>query len=173
MVLFYMNRYLRITIPYLLTLLFYIGITPLIVTTSTSTIDAAHMAWEEADSCKVDIWKHLLYINIFLPTACMGQTWYLSCEMIMFFFSPLFIYSFWRGKFGTWQKVMGLMWWGLTLAASLSFSLWYVQDVSVYDNYAPVHNLPSYNFAPWGWRNQCYLIGLLTGYILYLTKVFR
>ena len=65
------------------------------------------------------------------------------------------------------------MWWGLALAASLSFSLWYVQDVSVYDNYAPVHNLPSYNFAPWGWRNQCYLIGLLTGYILYLTKVFR
>ena len=40
----------------------------------------------------------------------------------------------------------------------------------MYDNYAPQHNLPSYNFAPWGWRNQCYLIGLLCGYLLYLTK---
>ena len=42
--------------------------------------------------------------------------------------------------------------------------------MTVYDDYAPQHSLPSYNFAPWGWRNQCYLIGLLCGYLLYLTK---
>ena len=167
MVLFYVNRYLRITLPYLLAMLFTIGVTPLIVTTP---LDAAHLAREEADSCRDDMWIHLLYANIFLPTACIQQTWYLSCEMIMFLFSPLFIYSFWRGKFGTWQKVVGLVWWIVALVASISFSFWYVQDVTVYDNFAPPHNLPSYNFSPWGWRNHCYLIGLLTGYILYLTK---
>ena len=45
-----------------------------------------------------------------------------------------------------------------------------IQNVALYENYAPSHHLPSYNFAPWGWRNQCYLIGLLCGYLLYLTK---
>ena len=73
------------------------------------------------------MWKHLLYINTFLPTSCLGQTWYLSCDMILFIFSPLFIYSFWRGKFGVCQKVAGLLWWAVALLASISFSVWYVQ----------------------------------------------
>ena len=86
-----------------------------------------HLAQMEAASCRDDMWKHLLYINTFLPTQCMGQTWYLSCDMILFIFSPLFIYSFWRGKFGIWQKVAGLAWWAVGLLASISFSVWYVQ----------------------------------------------
>ena len=122
--LFYLNRYLRITIPYILVMAVYIGITPLIV---SGNMDTAHLAQVEAASCRDDMWKHLLYINTFLQTSCMGQTWYLSCDMIMFIFSPLFIYSFWRGKFGTWQKVAGLVWWFLALLGSISFSVWYIK----------------------------------------------
>ena len=35
---------------------------------------------------------------------------------------------------------------------------------------APAHSLPTWNFSPWGWRNQCYIIGLMTGYLLHITK---
>ena len=35
---------------------------------------------------------------------------------------------------------------------------------------APPNNLPTWNFSPWGWRNQCYIIGLMTGYLLHITK---
>ena len=124
MALFYVNRYLRITVPYILVMAFYIGVTPLIV---SGDMGSAHLAQVEADSCRDDMWKHLLYINTFLQTSCMGQTWYLSCDMIMFLFSPLFIYSFWRGQRGGWQKVFGLIWWAVALLASISFSVWYVQ----------------------------------------------
>ena len=32
------------------------------------------------------------------------------------------------------------------------------------------YHLPQYNFSPWGWRNQCYILGIMTGYFLWLTK---
>ena len=41
MVLFYVNRYLRITIPYILVMAFYIGLTPLLV---SGNMDTAHLA---------------------------------------------------------------------------------------------------------------------------------
>ena len=135
MALFYLNRYLRITIPYILVMTCYIGVTPLIV---SGNMDSAHLAQVEADSCRDDMWKHLLYINTFLPTSCMGQTWYLSCDMILFIFSPLFIYSFWRGKFGLCQKVSGLVWWAVALLASISFSVWYVQVFTLYVHHCVV-----------------------------------
>ena len=39
-----------------------------------------------------------------------------------------------------------------------------------YQRWEAEYKLPSYNFSPWGWRSQCYIIGIMTGYILYLTK---
>ena len=30
--------------------------------------------------------------------------------------------------------------------------------------------MPDFNFAPWGWRSQCYILGILTGYMLWRTK---
>ena len=39
-----------------------------------------------------------------------------------------------------------------------------------YQRWEAEYKLPSYNFSPWGWRSQCYIIGLMTGYLLYITK---
>ena len=52
----------------------------------------------QADSCKKYWYRHLTYSNIFGLNfdACIGQTWYLSCEMILFALSPLVIYPLWR-----------------------------------------------------------------------------
>lgn len=42
---------------------------------------------------------------------CMGETWYLACDMQMFLVSPLFIYPLWR-----WWKA-GLAWTVFGIAA--------------------------------------------------------
>ena len=49
MILFYVNRYLRITIPYALAMAVYIGVFPLVL---RDNMDAGHLAWSEAENCK-------------------------------------------------------------------------------------------------------------------------
>lgn len=58
-------------------------------------------------------WAYLLYINNFIPKVekyvsnpltSMSETWYLACDMQMYWLSPLFIYPLWR-----WKKA-GLVW---------------------------------------------------------------
>ena len=44
----------------------------------------------------------------------------------------------------------------------------YVSNPELYDAHIDV--LPDYNFAPWGWRNQCYIVGIMCGYLLWLSK---
>ena len=123
MVLFYLNRYLRITIPYALTMAVFIGVMPLVLKDS---MDAGHLAYAEAEECKRVMGYHMAYINIFpdYGGSCMGQTWYLSCDMLLFIVSPLLIYPLWTGKFGSGFKVVAILWWFLVLGASCSFAYW-------------------------------------------------
>ena len=123
MVLFYLNRYLRITIPYALTMAVFIGVMPLVLKDS---MDAGHLAYAEAEECKRVMGYNMAYINIFpdYNGSCMGQTWYLSCDMLLFIVSPLLIYPLWTGKFGSGFKVVAILWWFLVLGASCSFAYW-------------------------------------------------
>ena len=107
MLLFYLNRYLRITIPYVLAIAVYIGVFPLLL---HDHMDAGHLAYQEAKECKRAIMNHILYLNIFphFHSFCVGQSWYLSCEMLIFLFSPLLVYPLWRGKFSNFNKIMAL-----------------------------------------------------------------
>jgi len=174
MILFYLNRYLRITIPYALVIGVYIGIVPLMI---TEPMRAKSLAYVEAESCKIYWWRHLTYNQIFggNSDACIGQTWYLAFDMIVFLVSPIVIYPFWLAKKGTAYKVFAISWWCLLLTASIVASVGYVYQSEEYENYAYAHSLPSWDFAPWGYRNHCYLIGLMTGYILhvYRNKEFK
>ena len=126
MVLFYINRYLRITIPYALAMAVFIGVIPLALKDSMA---AGHLAYFEAEGCKRTMGYHMAYLNIFpdlgFYDACMGQTWYLSCDMLLFIVSPLLIYPLWTGKFGTGFKVAAILWWTLIFGASCSFAYWY------------------------------------------------
>ena len=94
MILFYVNRYLRITIPYALAMAVFIGVIPLVL---TDHMNAGRLAYSEAEECKKVMGYHMAYINIFpdygANSACMGQTWYLSCEMICFFLSAFCLAS--------------------------------------------------------------------------------
>jgi len=58
-------------------------------------------------------WSQLLYINNYVSKVEIGwnsahsgmaETWYLACDMQMFWLSPLFIYPLWK-----WKKA-GLVW---------------------------------------------------------------
>ena len=169
MVLFYVNRYLRLTIPYALVLGVYIGILPLII---TEPMGAAQWVNYEAKWCRKTIGWHLSYSNIFNMDSniCVGQTWYLSAEMIWFCLSPLIIYPLWAGKSATWSRVLSILWWGSVISSLLGLSIWYNRNDSIYEDYAAKHSLPPFNFAPWGYRGQSYVMGLMMGYILYLTK---
>ncbi len=68
-------------------------------------------------------WTSLLYIHnylvfkneqhmLFNPSTSLTETWYLACEMQMFWISPLFIYPLWR-----WKRA-GLIW---TITSLLAF----------------------------------------------------
>ena len=123
MLLFYLNRYLRITIPYALTMAVFIGVMPLAF---KDNMDAGRLAYAEAEECKRVMGYNMAYINIFpdYNGSCMGQTWYLSCDMLLFIVSPLLIYPLWTGKFGSGFKVVAILWWFLVLGASCSFAYW-------------------------------------------------
>ena len=171
LILFYVNRYLRLTIPYALVLGVYIGILPLII---TEPIGAAQWATNEARWCRKSIGWHLSYSNIFNidSNICVGQTWYLSCEMICFFLSPLIIYPLWAGKSATWSRVLSILWWGAVISSLLGLSFWYNSGdhSSVYEGWVNQYSIPPFNFSPWGYRGQSYVMGLMMGYILHLTK---
>ena len=182
MVLLYVNRVLRITIPYALMILFMIGIPPIVITEPIAAIGYAQNA---AHVCSKYWWRHLLYINNFNDETgqnpgegCIGQSWFLGTDMMFFAASPLIIYPLWLSKFGRVHKVSAYLWWLLFPALSVG---WYFRCV-----YGGVINgglseealaefcwtdiITNTDFAPWGRRCQGYIMGLLAGHILHATK---
>ena len=96
--------------------------------------------------------------------------------MILFCVSPLLVYPLWRARLGAWQRAGAVAWWGLVLLASVLATAWYTwpldhapyteDNMAYYDqDLVAKYSLPVWNFAPWGYRNQCYIIGLMTGYL--------
>ena len=169
---FYINRYFRIAIPLALSIAFFVGVSPLLI---TQPLRAAYLAWTEAETCKENWYRHLLFFNIWgrhdgVQDSCIGQTWYLSFDMEWFLVSPLVVYPLWLGKFGKAQRLGGMIWWCVLFAGFFIAHIVYVTDKAKIDNYSEKHFLPPWNFAPWGWRSHCYLLGLMTGYILHVTK---
>ena len=135
--------------------------------------------------CVHEWWKNLLYVNNFSGEGggqCVGQGWYLGTEMWLFFFSPVVIYPLWLSKFGRKYKVLALLWWLLLASLALIFILrcafnldfLYAEDVGKdvkleASRKCWMHLIGPDN-APWGRRSHCYIVGLLLGYVLHVTK---
>ena len=151
MILFYVNRYLRMTIPY----------APLLI---SEQINTASWAIQESQLCKEWAWTHLLYVNIFFEQAnyCLGHTWFLSVDMIFYFLSPLLIYPLWISKFGLVQKIVSHFWWLLLFCSSVGLSYSYSSDSEACGKREMENSLPEYKFSPSSHRNQCYL-GIMLG----------
>ena len=173
MIFLYVNRILRITIPYGIFILFLIGIPPLVL---RSPMGAAAHAQRVSMGCSMDWYKNLLYVQNFnsegtgsigIP-ACIPQAWFLGSDMWYFAFSPLLVYPLWLAKFGRVQKVAAFFWWSVWLALSVGFSLRCAINMDIDSCWLDVINNPE--FAPYGRRSQCYIMGLLLGYVLHTTK---
>ena len=104
---------------------FLLGVIPLVL---RDNMAAGHLAYAEAEGCKRVMGYHLAYLNIFPDYGyydnCMGQTWYLSCDMMLFIVSPLLIYPLWLGKYGRGWRVVAILWWAIVLIASCLMAYW-------------------------------------------------
>ena len=181
----YINRVLRISIPYGLYILYVIGIPELIIYGPSYSMDAHYHVETSSIFCIHEWWKNLLYINNFRREGggqCVGQGWYLGTEMWLFFFSPLIIYPLWLSKFGRKHKTLAFLWWLLlaalafifTLRCAFNYKLFYAEDtpkdIKIEASRKCWTHLISPDFAPWGRRSHCYIVGLLLGYVLHITK---
>jgi len=86
-----------------------------------------HFVTQMSEATRRLWWTQLLYVNNYVggmetfgrnsPQSGMAETWYLACEMQMFWLSPLFVYPLWR-----WRKA-GLAWVIILLAILLATSI--------------------------------------------------
>ena len=171
-VFYYLNRYLRITIPLALVIAAVVGVIPLML---TEFMGAQSQATVDAEDCKTNWYRHLLYYNIWgkrdlSQDGCIGQTWYLAFDMEWFLVSPLVVYPLWMSLSGSCKKVFGIVWWSLIFVGFFTANVFYVYNKPEFDKYHNEHFLPPWNFAPWGHRSFCYLLGLMMGYILHATR---
>uniref|UniRef100_A0A0P5TA70 Nose resistant to fluoxetine protein n=1 Tax=Daphnia magna TaxID=35525 RepID=A0A0P5TA70_9CRUS len=169
--LYYLHRYLRLTIVYAFILGFIAALTVYLGTgpywyNVTLYSNACRNAW----------WRQFLYINNLFPLdpdyGCMGQTWYLAVDMQLFVISPLIVYPLWR-----WKKP-GLAWLAFIAVLcqasiffvyardDLSATLWVTRtdELGNFANY-----FDHYYVKPWT-RAPPYLIGIWAGWYLHVTK---
>ncbi|KAJ8018167.1 Nose resistant to fluoxetine protein 6 [Holothuria leucospilota] len=114
-------------------------------------------------------WTTMLFINNIYPNMtdlCMKWTWYLANDMQFFIVSPLFIYAFFRNPL----VGLGLLSLLLTICMGATGFLVVYQDFTL-----PLYDAPWFPVtdliyrAPFA-RVSPYLIGLLTGFILFKLK---
>ena len=77
-------------------------------------------------------WAHMLYVNNYVnpnnfssPDNAFGETWYLACDMQMFWLSPLFIYPIWCWKKTgiIWTSICVLVFWGVSATVFIVYDL--------------------------------------------------
>ena len=168
---FYVHRYIRLTVPLMLVISFLIAFLPLIGQ-STNSQGAHYLGLQQSVYCRDYGWSVLLYVNNFIKggNECVGVTWYTSNDMIFFWISLLIIYPMWSNP-----RTGALIWWFIWLVAAtipITYQTWRFKlgiDGSIrYGISDPSFHEDAYR-VPWT-RFQPYLIGILTGYILHHTR---
>ncbi|KAJ3643262.1 hypothetical protein Zmor_025986 [Zophobas morio] len=164
---FYLYRYFRIT-PTL-------GIVVLIYATLIQFFGSGPLWYDTCVAhlrpCRYYWWSTLLHVQSYVnPGAlCILQTWYLSCDMIFYCFSPVVLYPLWK------NRILGLF--NLTLAYFLSVGVsFYLAWVNEYEGGMPITNqlfetkyFQRHYIAPHA-RASPYIMGLGFGYCVYSLK---
>ena len=178
-IMYYIHRYLRLTLPYVLIMGVVISVLPYtFYGPGWATVVRA------GEDCKTNGWAHLLYIHTLLKSTadqnnntCMIVTWYLVDDMVFHWFSPLIIYPMFFAYKKTKRHLYGLAWWSFATLC-FTFCVFYI----AYTTHQPPSTATivpgletnytyhvSFYFAPWT-RYQAYLVGILLGYILHHTR---
>jgi peptidoglycan/LPS O-acetylase OafA/YrhL len=177
---FYLYRYFRITPTLAIVVLIYatliqfFGSGPLWYDTCEAHLKPCRYYW----------WSTLLHVQSYVnpgalvpPEAslkslmivsfqCVLQTWYLTCDMTFYYFSPLVLYPLWK------WRVLGLVTYAATYFFSLSISF-YLAWVNEYEGGMPITNqlfeteyFQRHYITPHT-RAPPYIIGLGFGYCLF------
>ncbi|KAJ3658525.1 hypothetical protein Zmor_010259 [Zophobas morio] len=93
-VLFYVHRYIRITLPLSVAVIVY---------SSFIQHFGSGPLWRETYlgmqlPCRRFWWSALLHVQNYVNPnfLCIPQTWYLTCEMLYYYFSPIILYPLWK-----------------------------------------------------------------------------
>ena len=179
LVMYYVHRYLRITMTYILVIGVVIAVLPYIYYGPGWSVVV-----QESEDCREYWWSNILYVNTLIEypggeeaiNSCVGVSWYLVDDMIFHFFSPIVIYPMYFAYRMTKKHIVGLAWWSFTLAC-FTFGVFYIAyttrqppgqgDIPDLETNYTYH--VSFYFAPWA-RYQAYLIGIVLGYVLHHTR---
>ena len=173
----YLHRYLRLTGIYAFILFFMVSLWEHL------GIGPGHSNRLEVENCRKVAWQNLLYINNFFPGVytedkgdeypCMGETWYLANDMQFFVVAPIIVYLIWK------IKNIGLVVAGLLalLSALVPAGLTYKNGwgaQSGLEGVVPESEIEkdyfNWNYIkPWC-RFSPYIVGILLGYLLHITK---
>lgn len=165
---FYFHRFWRLTPPYMLIILLYAGLGRYMGSGPQWLPEAG-----DRENCKTTWWTNLLYINNFVQSdkMCLGQSWYLANDMQFFILSPLiFVPLFWHRVFGIVVVLVFLCTVTIVPAALTMrdhFSPGFLVQVNTTNEGQRDWQL-DYYYKPYN-RMGPYIIGLLTGYLLYRT----
>ncbi|XP_013404902.2 nose resistant to fluoxetine protein 6 [Lingula anatina] len=160
--LYYFHRFWRLTPPYMLVMMAYV---PTLYYWTNGPLWPRTVDGFDPD-CYEAWWTHLLYLNnVVMPEKlmCMPWSWYLANDMQFFVISPLILFPLF------WNELIGMG----VLLATLFGTLLTTGILSNVNKIGPgVLSVPLTEdiiyFKPWT-RIGPYLIGMLVGYILYVT----
>ena len=144
--------------------------------------------WTQDEQVSKILRKNRLNVNILL-FQCIPQTWYLANDMQFYILSPLLILPLYKNRtlgftvcgvvYGVLTFLMGYLVIHYELPPSHTFPTWAENywDKKVPKSYISLFSPPKESFdmttyfydVPWT-RFQPYLIGILFGYLLFVTK---
>ncbi|XP_021346367.1 nose resistant to fluoxetine protein 6-like, partial [Mizuhopecten yessoensis] len=167
---FYFHRFWRLTPPYMLMLFIdmslfrYVG-------------DGPFWSKEGTDGkfCRSSWWTNLLYINNVVKTdeMCFGWSWYLANDMQFYVVSPLLLVPlYFSKKIGFVVNILALL--GITIATGVISGHYGLLPTMMSTDAAAMmakfnHYFMDYYIVPWC-RMGPYIVGIVTGYILYRTN---
>ncbi|KAL4234454.1 hypothetical protein ACF0H5_006100 [Mactra antiquata] len=164
---FYFHRFWRLTPPYMLVLM--IGTTLYkYVFTGAMKVDGDSMYMI---TCRDNWWINLLYINNYVKTdeGCMGWSWYLANDMQLYIISPLLLVPLFYSKI-LGGIISGLFIVGAVVTSGLiSYHGGYLAQGIPQAGPQP-EDFQKHYYVPVWTRFGPYIVGLVTGYILYKTK---
>ncbi|XP_076454789.1 nose resistant to fluoxetine protein 6-like [Babylonia areolata] len=164
--LFYFHRFWRLTPAYMLVIM---------VFTCLSPYWGSGPFWSGSNvgdrrNCEDKWWTNLLYINnlVHSDKQCLGQSWYLANDMQFYILSPLiFVPFYFSPLLGCISSAVFVLTSTITpgvLESNQHFSPGAFAQV---DGTPPTEDMFSYLYAkPWN-RMGPYVIGLMTGYVLF------
>ncbi|CAH1370736.1 unnamed protein product, partial [Tenebrio molitor] len=165
--LFYVHRYIRITLPLSVAVIVY---------SSFIQHFGSGPLWRETYltmqlPCQHFWWSTLLHIQNYINPSflCIPQTWYLTCEMLYYFCSPLVLYPLWRWPvYGSVNLVFLYL-----LSVGINFYLaWeneYLGGMPLTNQLFETRYFQKHYIAPHV-RASPYVIGLGFGYAIFKTK---